>query len=94
LTTLPDIPTVAETVPGYIVNGWLGLGAPKGTPIEIVDRVNKETNAVLAEPAIKARLAQVGGIPLAGSPSDFGRHVAEATERWGKVIKFANLKRD
>jgi tripartite-type tricarboxylate transporter receptor subunit TctC len=94
LATLPDIPTVAETVPGYIVNGWLCLGAPKGTPIEIVERVNKETNAVLAEPAIKARLAQVGGIPLAGSPSDFGRHVAEATERWGKVIKFANLKRD
>jgi tripartite-type tricarboxylate transporter receptor subunit TctC len=94
LAALPDIPTVAETVPGYVVNGWLGLGAPKGTPSEIIDRLNRETNAVLADPVIKARLAQVGGTALAGSPADFGRHVADATERWGRVIKFANIKSD
>jgi len=94
LATLPDVPAMTETVPGYVVNGWLGLGAPKGTPIEIVERLNKETNAVLADPAIKARLAEVGGAVLPGTPADFGRHIAEATERWGKVVKFAKIKSD
>ncbi len=91
---LPDVPTIAESVPGYTVNGWLGLGAPKGTPVEIIDRINKEVNAVLADPAIKARFADVGGTVFVGSPADFGEHIAEATERWGKVIKFANIRSD
>ena len=94
LAALPDVPTIAESVPGYTVNGWLGLGAPKGTPVEIIDRLNKEVNAVLADPAIKARFADVGGTVFVGSPADFGKHIAEATERWGKVIKFANIKSD
>ncbi len=94
LLSLPDVPTIAESVSGYTVNGWLGLGAPKGTPVEIVDRLNKEVNAVLADPAIKARFADVGGTVFVGAPADFGAHIAEATDRWGKVIKFANIKSD
>jgi tripartite-type tricarboxylate transporter receptor subunit TctC len=94
LAALPDVPTIAESVPGYTVNGWLGLGAPKGTPVEIIDRLNKEVNAVLADPAIKARFADVGGTVFIGSPADFGDHITEATDRWGKVIKFANIRSD
>jgi tripartite-type tricarboxylate transporter receptor subunit TctC len=89
---LPDIPTVAEFVPGYEASGWSGLGAPKATPAEIVDKLNKEINAALADPKIKARLADLGGTALAGSPTDFGRLIADETEKWGKVIRAANIK--
>jgi len=89
---LPDVPTVGEFVPDYEASAWYGLGAPKGTPAEIVGTLNRETNAALADPAIKARLADFGGRALVGSPADFGRLIAEETEKWAKVVKFANIK--
>ena len=89
---LPNIPTVGEFVPGYETSVWSGIGAPKSTPVEIVDRLNKEINAGLADPKIKARLADLGGTPLTGSPADFGKLVVGETEKWGKVIKFAGIK--
>jgi tripartite-type tricarboxylate transporter receptor subunit TctC len=89
---LPDIPTVGEFVPGYEVIVWFGLGAPKATPAEIVEKLNKEINAGLADPKIKARLADLGGSVLPGSPSDFGKLIADDTEKWGKVIRAANIK--
>ena len=89
---LPDIPTVAETVPGYAVTGWLGIGAPKGTSTEIVDRLNMEVNTVLTDPALQERLASLGSEPFTGSPADFGRFLAEETEKWAKVVKFADIK--
>jgi len=89
---LPDVPPVAEFVPGYAVSGWLGVGAPKGTPAEIVDKLNKEINAALADPAVGARLADLGSTVRAGSPADFGRLIAEETEKWGNVIRAANVK--
>jgi tripartite-type tricarboxylate transporter receptor subunit TctC len=89
---LPEIPTVGEFVPGYEASGWFGVGAPKATPAEIVDRLNKEINAGLADPKMKARLADLGGTPLVGSPADFGKLIAEETEKWGKVVKFAGIK--
>ena len=89
---LPDIPTVGDFVPGYEASGWFGLGAPKNTPAEIVDKLNKEINAGLADPKIKARLADLGGTVLAGSPADFGKLIADETEKWAKVVKFAGLK--
>jgi tripartite-type tricarboxylate transporter receptor subunit TctC len=89
---LPNIPTVDEFVPGYEASIWWGIGVPKGTPAEIVDKLNKETNAGLADPKIKARLAELGGTVLAGSPADFGKLVAEEIEKWGKVVKFAGIK--
>ena len=89
---LPDTPTVAETVPGYIVTGWLGIGVPKGTPPEIVDRLNKEMNTALADPEVVARLENVGSAPFSGSPADFGAFLANETEKWAKVVKFAGLK--
>jgi tripartite-type tricarboxylate transporter receptor subunit TctC len=91
---LPDIPTVGEFVPGYEASGWFGVGAPKATPVEIVEKLNKEINAGLADPKLKARLADVGGDVLALSPADFGRLIAEETEKWAKVVKFANIKPD
>jgi len=91
---LPDIPTVAEFVPGYESSFWTGVGAPKNTPAEIVDKLNKEINAVLADPKSKTRLADLGGTPLVGSPADFGKLIAEEIEKWGKVIKFAGIKAD
>jgi tripartite-type tricarboxylate transporter receptor subunit TctC len=94
LDALPDIPTVGEFVPGYEASQWYGIGAPKNTPAEIVDRLNKEINAALADPKIKARLADLGGTPLVGSPADFGKLIAEETEKWGKVIRAANIKAD
>ena len=84
---LPDIPTVGEFVPGYEASFWFGLGAPKNTPAEIVDKLNKEINAGLADPKIKARLADLGSTAAAGSPSEFGKLIAEETEKWGKVIR-------
>ena len=88
----PDVPTVGEFVPGYEASAWYGIGAPKGTPADIVDKLNKETNAALADPRIKARLAEFGGTMLAGSPADFGKFIATETEKWGKVVRFAGLK--
>ena len=89
---LPDVPTVGEFVPGYEASAWYGIGAPKATPAEIVDKLNKEINAALADPKMKARLADLGGTPLLGSPADFGKLIAEETEKWGKVIRAANIK--
>src|SRR5215510_3147494 len=89
---LPDIPTVDEFVPGYETSIVLGVGVPKATPVEIIDKLNREINAALADPKIKARLADFGGTPLVVSPADFGRLIAEETEKWGKVIKFAGIK--
>ncbi len=89
---LPDLPTVAEFVPGYEAANWSGIGAPKGTPIEIIDVLNKEINAGLADPKLKARLDELGGTALVGGPADFGRIIAEETEKWGKVVRAANIK--
>jgi tripartite-type tricarboxylate transporter receptor subunit TctC len=89
---LPDIPTVGEFVPGYETSIVLGVGVPKATPVEIIDKLNREINAAVADPKIKERLAVLGGIPVVGSPADFAKLVAEETEKWGKVIKFAGIK--
>jgi tripartite-type tricarboxylate transporter receptor subunit TctC len=91
---LPDIATVAEFVPSYEASTWAGVGAPKATPAEIVEKLNKEINAALADPKIKARLADLGGTVLPGTPADFGRLIAEETEKWGKVVKFTGIKAD
>jgi tripartite-type tricarboxylate transporter receptor subunit TctC len=79
-------------VPGYEASNWYGVGIPKNTPVEIIDMLNKEINAALADPNMKVRLADLGGTVLAGSPADFGKFIAEETEKWGKVIKFAGIK--
>jgi tripartite-type tricarboxylate transporter receptor subunit TctC len=89
---LPDIPTVGDFVPGYEASAVFGLGAPKKTPDEIIDKLNKEINAGLADPKLKARLVDLGGTVLVGSPADFGKLVTDDTEKWGKVIKFADIK--
>ena len=89
---LPDLPTVAEFVPGYESSGYFGFGAPAKTPAEIVDKLNTEINAGLADPRLKDQLADLGGIILGGSPDDFRTLVAEETEKWGKVIRAANIK--
>jgi tripartite-type tricarboxylate transporter receptor subunit TctC len=89
---LPDVPTVSEFVPGYEATTWYGIGAPKATPAEIVDKLNKEVNAALDDPKMKARLADLGGTLLPGSPADFGKHIVEETEKWAKVIRAANIK--
>jgi tripartite-type tricarboxylate transporter receptor subunit TctC len=89
---LPDVPTVGESVPGYEASTWSGVGAPKGTPIEIVDKLNNEINAALANPKFKARLADLGVTTLALTPADFGKLIADETEKWGKVIRSANIK--
>jgi tripartite-type tricarboxylate transporter receptor subunit TctC len=88
---LPDVPTVGEFVPGYEASSVWGLGAPRNTPAEIIDKLNKEINAGLADPKIKARL-DLGGAVLPGSPAAFGKLIAEETEKWGKVVKFAGIK--
>ena len=92
LDALPDIPTVGEFVPGYEAHNWYGVGAPKATPAEIVQKLNKEINAAVADPKIKARLADLGATALTGSPADFGKLIATETEKWGKVIRAANIK--
>ena len=89
---LPDVPTVGEFVPGYEASAWFGIAAPKGTPAEIIDTLNKEINAGLTSPILKARLADLGGAVLPGSPATFGKLIAEDTEKWAKVIKAANIK--
>jgi tripartite-type tricarboxylate transporter receptor subunit TctC len=94
LRVLPDVPLIGDAVRGYAVTGWLGIGAPKGTPAEIVERLNREVNASLADPAVKTRMAELGSEIFTGSPADFAKLVAEETEKWGKVVKFAGLKAD
>jgi tripartite-type tricarboxylate transporter receptor subunit TctC len=94
LEALPEIPTVSDFLPGYEASGWYGVGAPKNTPTEIVDKLNKEINAALANPKIKAQLADLGGIVLALSPAEFGKLIADETEKWGRVIRAANIKPD
>jgi tripartite-type tricarboxylate transporter receptor subunit TctC len=91
---LPHIPTVSDFVPGYEASFWTGVGAPKNTPAEIVNKLNKEINAALADPKMKARLADLGGTALSGSPADFGKFVADETEKSAKVVKFAGVKAD
>jgi tripartite-type tricarboxylate transporter receptor subunit TctC len=92
LRVLPDVPPIADVVPGFAVSGWLGIGAPKGTPAEIVERLNREVNAALADPALKARMADIGSEPLPGSVADFAKLIDEETEKWAKVVKFSGLK--
>jgi tripartite-type tricarboxylate transporter receptor subunit TctC len=89
---LPDLPTVGDFVPGYEATAWLGVGAPRNTPAPIVDRLNKEINAVLSDPKMKARLADLGGTVLAGSPADFGKLIVDETEKWAKVVKLSGAK--
>ena len=92
LDSLPDIPTVGEFVPGYEASSWNGVGVPKNTSTEIIDRLNKEINAALADPKMKARITDLGGTVLSGSPADFGKLIADETEKWGKVVRAANIK--
>jgi len=89
---LPDIPTVGEFVPGYEATAWYGIGAPRNTPIEIVEKLNKEINAALADPNMKKRLTDLGGTVFAGSPADFSKLIADETEKWAKVIQAGNIK--
>ena len=92
LETLPDIPTVGETVPGYEASQWYGIGVPKATPAPIVDLLNKEINAFLADPKMKSKLVDLGGTELPGSPAEFAKMIADETEKWSKVVRFANVK--
>jgi tripartite-type tricarboxylate transporter receptor subunit TctC len=89
---LPDIPTVGDFVPGYEASSWQGVAAPENTPAEIIDKLNREINSVVADPKTKARLAELGGTPLAGSPADFGKLISDETKKWAKVVKFAGIK--
>ena len=91
---LPDIPTVGDFLPGFEASVWFGIGAPKNTPVEIVDKLNKEINAGLADSKMRARFADLGGTVLAGSPADFRKLMGEETEKWGRVIRAANIKPD
>jgi tripartite-type tricarboxylate transporter receptor subunit TctC len=91
---LPDIPTVDEFVPGYEASAWFGVGAPKKTPVEIIDKLNKEINGALVDSKIRAALAEMGGAVLPGSPADFGKLIADETEKWAKVVKFSGAKAD
>jgi tripartite-type tricarboxylate transporter receptor subunit TctC len=91
---LPDVPTVADFVPGYESSQWYGLGAPKSTPTEIVDKLNQEINAALADSKMKLRFSDLGGTVMPGSPADFGKLIADETEKWGKVVKFAGIRAD
>jgi tripartite-type tricarboxylate transporter receptor subunit TctC len=89
---LPDLPTIADFVPGYEASSWFGVGAPKNTPAEVVDKLNMEINAVLADSKLKTRLAGLGGTVLSGSPTDFAKLIADETEKWGRVVKFVGIK--
>jgi tripartite-type tricarboxylate transporter receptor subunit TctC len=89
---LPNIPTIGDFLPGYQSSVWYGVAAPRNTPTEIIDKLNKEINASLADPRIKAKLANLSGDALVGSPADFGKHIADETEKWGKVVRAANIK--
>ena len=92
--TLPEVPTVAEFIPGYEASGWYGIGAPKGTAVEIIAKLNAAINADLADPSIRSRLADMGAVPMAMTPAEFGKFIADETEKWGKVIRAANIKPD
>jgi tripartite-type tricarboxylate transporter receptor subunit TctC len=92
LDVFPDVPTVADFVPGYEASGFAGIGAPKGTPADIIEMLNKELNAGLADTTIRTRIVELGGTPLGGSPAEFGTIVSDAIEKWTKVIKFAGIK--
>ena len=89
---LPDVPTVSDFVPGYEASSWSGIGVPRNTPAEIIDKLNKEINAALADARMKTRLADLGATALPGSPGDFGKFIADETEKWGEVIRAANIK--
>ena len=89
---MPDLPTIGEFVPGYEASTWFGIGAPRNTPAEIVDKLNKEINAGLADPKMMARLDDLGGGAFASSPSEFGKLIADETKKWGKVVKFAGIR--
>src|SRR5258705_1568862 len=89
---LPELPTVADFVPGYETTQWYGIGAPANTPAEIIGKLNREINAAIADPGMKARLAAIGGEPLPGSPAEFGRLIAEETEKWAEVVRAAGIK--
>jgi tripartite-type tricarboxylate transporter receptor subunit TctC len=89
---LPDLPTVDDFLPGYEASDWYGICAPRGTPAEIIGRLNAEINAGLADPKLKARLAELGGTPLPGTPAAFGKLIADETEKWGKVVRAAHMK--
>jgi len=91
-SALPDVPTVNEFIPGYEATSWFGVGAPRNTPAEIIKRLNGEINAALVDPTMKSRLADIGGTPLALSPADFGKLIANETNKWGRVIRAANIK--
>jgi tripartite-type tricarboxylate transporter receptor subunit TctC len=94
LEGLPDVPTVADFLPGFETSAWAGIGAPKNTPAEIIDQLNRETNAALADPKLKARVADLGGMVFPLSPAEYEKRVAEETEKWGKVVKFSGAKPD
>jgi tripartite-type tricarboxylate transporter receptor subunit TctC len=89
---LPDVPTVGEFVPGYEASVWYGIGVPRNTSVEVIDKLNKEINAALADPRMKARIVDLGGDVLALSPADFGKLIADETEKWAKVIKSVGIK--
>jgi tripartite-type tricarboxylate transporter receptor subunit TctC len=91
---LPDVPPVGDFVPGFEASTWYGVGSPRDTPAEIIDKLNKEINAALADPKIKARLADLGDVGLALSPAEFGKLIADETEKWAKVVKFSGAKPD
>src|SRR5262249_5107561 len=90
--SLPDVPTVGEFVPGYEASDWFGLGAPKATPAKIIDNLNAEINAGLADAKFRARISDLGGVVVRGSPADFAKFIVDETEKWGKVVKFAGIK--
>jgi tripartite-type tricarboxylate transporter receptor subunit TctC len=92
LDALPDIPTVAEFLPGYEASAWYGIGAPRNTPVEAIDKLNEAINAGLADPTIKARLGDLGGVPMPMSAAEFGKFIADETEKWAKVVKFSGAK--
>jgi tripartite-type tricarboxylate transporter receptor subunit TctC len=89
---LPELPAIAEFVPGYEASAWFGLAAPRNTPTEIVERLNAEINGCLADPKLKARLDELGGVALAGSPDDFGRLIVQEIAKWSKVVRFSGAK--
>jgi tripartite-type tricarboxylate transporter receptor subunit TctC len=92
IAALPDVPPIGEFVPGYEASGWQGIGAPKNTPVEIIDKLNKEINAALSDPAFRAKIIDLGGLPFATSPAEFSQFTVEFTEKWGKVIRAAGIK--
>ena len=87
--SLPNVPTVGETVPGYEATAWFGVGMPKGTPRDIINRMNAAINKVMSEPKVRERLAELGGVPITGTPDDFGKIIQAETDKWAKVVKFA-----